>query len=318
MKAALASAICAACVAAPGAASAQGFAPAKGSVWMKLGYIHGQAGDQYAGVDAQSWRAEDGNAPRFDAALGERVGFISRQGQLVGGQLVSHDVTLDAVWSPIDGVTTGLFVPMLRYIQYSNDTNGYTTRALGPGDVKAYVGYQLTPRDQDVLGISLFGRVKIPTSFKFPYTNEALRGEGQTDVELGLENSAKIGPLLANLGATYRFRTDVVDGPDRVELGDELEVTASIGGAPLPWLWLSGGYSGLFGQQWEIETERYNAPFDRVVKREFQSVFAGAYVSFGQWIGAPGLALDLWYKLPIAGQDFSVMYSGGAGLAYGF
>ena len=284
---------------------------------MKLGYIYGQANGQFAGVDAQQFRNDDGT-PSFDVALGDRVGFISRQGELVGGTLFSHDVTVDAVWSPIDGLTTGLFVPALRYVQYSNTTNNYTTRAVGPGDVKLYAGYQLTPRDQDVLGISLFGRVKVPTSFNFPYTNEALRGEGQPDAELALENSAKFGPVMGNLGVTYRFRGDFVEGVDRVEIGDELEITASVGGSPAPWLWLSAGYSGLFGQEWRIVTERYGRPFERTTRREFQTVFAGAYVMFGQYVDMPGLALDLWVKAPFAGQDFAEMYSGGAGLAYGF
>ncbi len=257
-KIALMATVCAAFVATPVAASAQGFAPAKGSVWMKLGYIYGQANGQFAGVDAQQFRNDD-NTPFFDAALGDRIGFISRQGQLVGGTLFSHDVTVDAVWSPIDGLTTGLFVPALRYVQYSNTTNDYTTRAVGPGDVKLYAGYQLTPRDHDVLGISLFGRVKVPTSFKLPYTDAALRGEGQPDAEIALENSAKFGPVMGNLGVTYRFRGDFIDGTDRVEIGDELEITASVGGSPAPWLWLSAGYSGLFGQEWRIVTERYGA-----------------------------------------------------------
>ena len=296
----------------PTAAFAQGFAPQKGSVWLKLGYIYGAADEQFAGRDTQQWEQFG------DVALGERTGFVSRQGQLVGGELFSHDVTLVAVWSPFDGVTTGLFVPMLRYVQYSNQTNNFTTRAVGPGDVKAYVGYQLTPRDQNVLGISAYTRLKIPTTFPFPYTNDALRGEGQVDVEFALENSVNTGPVLVNFGGTYRVRTDVEKDGNTAEVGDEIELNASIGGAPLPWVWLSGGWSGMFGQEWTIFTTEYGAPQERSIQREFQAVFAGAYLSVGQFIGVPGLAVDLWYKHPITGRDFTAIQSGGAGIAYGF
>ena len=61
--------------------------------------------------------------------------------------------------------------------------------------MERYAGYRLTPRDQDVVGISLFGRVKMPTSFEFPYTDAAPSGpQPPPSVSLPLYISALTSP----------------------------------------------------------------------------------------------------------------------------
>lgn len=304
---------CASLVAVHGEVSAQGFVPARGSGWAKVGYIDSRADANFAGRDEQ--RFAPGNED------GQRVPFRSRQGQVVGGTLTSREATLDVLYSPANRWVIGSFVPLFRYVSYSNTVNAYRTEARRPGDINLYGGYQLTQHDR--LGVTLYGKVKIPTATKYPYTNEALSGEGQFDVSAALGGSYVILPNLhlnGTLEFKYRFGW-LGNGKDPDGLyadpGEELHMGLGLGYGPTSWLWLSAGWTGFEGTPWLVQYTGEDEPIYRI-ERSFHAVMGSAYLMFGRWIGFDGLALDLFAKVPFTGEDHAVMTSYGVGLASSF
>lgn len=291
-------------------AAAQGFTPAKGSVWTKVGYSYMSAKENFAGLNERvfiSNKSEDG----------ARVPFRSRSGQVVGGELYGHQTTLDAVWAPVDRLVVGGFVPMLGYLRYSNETNNYTTKKIGVGDIQLFTGYQISPRDQSRLGVSVYGRVKVPTGTKMPYTNEAILSEGQLDVSGALAVSFALLPRLhLNTMVEYRhrFAYDADDG--YADPGEELHMQATLGGGPLDWVWFTAGYAGFVGQAWQVGASSEQT--QRLLQRQFHAAMFGAYVDIGSTLGVAGLALDGWLKVPFAGRDHAVTTSMGLGVAYAF
>jgi hypothetical protein len=296
-------------------AFAQGFVPAKGTGWAKLGYIYSQADENFAGRDEQRFAPENED--------GKRVPFRARQGTVVGGKLLTHEATLDALYAPIDGLVIGGFMPVFKYAYYSNDAppDGYSTSASRPGDLQLYSGYQLAKGART--GVTMYGKVKLPTSFKYPYTNEAIAGEGQVDASAALGLTSMILPNLALNGTLeFKYRFGWVgngDDPDGLfaDPGEELHASLGLGYGATSWLWLSGGYSGFEGTPWQIQYFNESEPIARV-ERSFHAATLGAYITFGQWIGVEGLALDTFVKVPFTGTDHAAMISGGAGIASPF
>ena len=302
---------------APSEASAQGFAPAKGSTWVKLGFIYSDATQNFAGTDELI----------FDPSVerGSKVDFRSRRGEVVGGELDTQELTLDAVYSPFEGGVIGLFMPVRKRVYYENP-RPYVTTETGAGDLQLYAGYQLTPRDQSRLGSSFYVRGKVPFSRKYPYTNEALLGEGQFDLSVIWANTFALEPNIhLNSSVELKKRFGWLENDPNglfATPGDEAHWSLGIGAGVTSWLWLSGTYSGFRGTPWLISYRepgfvRDTQPTLRM-RRSLHSVSLGAYVMFGKWVGLDGLALDLFAKAPLAGEDHAVMRSFGAGLAYGF
>ena len=294
-------------------ASAQGFVPQKGSGWAKLGYIYSEADSNFAGRDEQRF------APEHED--GQRVPFRSRTGQVVGGELITHEATLDLLYSPLDRVVIGVFWPMFRYVRYSNTTNNFFTRARRPGDVNLYAGYQLAATER--FGLTAYARLKAPTSYEYPYTNQALAGEGQIDAggALGFTGLLRSNVALnGTIELKHRFGW-VGNGGDPqgrfADPGEELHTSLTLGYGPASWLWLSAGYSGFQGTPWRIAMAGEREPIARI-ERSFHAGLFGAYLTFGQWVGVEGLALDAFVKLPFTGTDHAAMNSYGLGLAKPF
>lgn len=291
-------------------AFAQGFAPAPQSVWLKLGYSTMRATQNFAGLNE---RVFDG-----DRVLGAKVPFRSRTGQIVGGEQHGHQATLDVVWSPLSRVVVGGFAPILSYLYYHNDTNNYTTSKLGVGDIQLFGGYQLSPPSARRVGVSAYGRLKIPTSNNFPYTNSAILSEAQVDVSGVLAMSfVLLSRLHLNATLEYRHRFDHESDAGKVELGDEVHTQLTLGGGPLDWVWFTAGYAGFMGKPWVVQPAGQEAG-QTLLSRRFHAAMFGAYVDVGRYVQAPGLALDGWVKLPFAGRDHAVTTSAGVGVAYGF
>ena len=302
-------------------ASAQGFVPDKGTVWTKLGYSYGRATEAFAGQDERFFNERLGTGP---TDVGARVPFRARNGQVVGGVAQINQLTLDAMFVPINKLVVGAHIPVLSRPSYSNTVNNYSTSTLGVADVRPYVGYQLTPQGGSV-GVSAYVRGKIPTTFNFPYTNSAILGEGQFDLSGVLATTLKVTDSL-QITATgeyvHRFAHDSSDdaasGAGNTDAGfanpgEEVHFGVSVGSGVIPGVWLTGSYQGMTGKEWDIQLldgER------RFWKRELHSVGVGAYVD-ASFI-AQGLALDLWARAPIAGQDVADMRAFGVGVAYGF
>ena len=76
----------------PTSAQAQGFAPKKGALWAKLGYVYSTANSVYAGLDEVDFDAQN--------KVGDKVPFYNVEGDLVGGDLAIQEVALTAVYSP--------------------------------------------------------------------------------------------------------------------------------------------------------------------------------------------------------------------------
>jgi len=307
-------------------ASAQGFTPQKGSTWLKVGYIQSSADQNFAGLDEVRWnRFNLENAPELEdreIAYGERTDFRSRQGDVIGGALVANEVTLDATYAPLPRMVVGGFVPIFKRAYYENP-RPYKTEERGVGDIQLFAGYQLTPPDQYKIGSTVYIRGKIPTSSKFPYTNESLLGEGQFDLSAALGNSIAILPrLYLNNTVELRHRFGWLgNGSDPegrfANPGDELHVFLGLGGGPTDWLWLNAGWAGMWGQAWVVQQVGESEP-DFQLQRQFHAAQVSAYFSFGKFIGVDGLALDVFAKIPFAGRDHAVLYSYGGGVAYGF
>ncbi len=280
---------------------------------MKFGYIYSRANNNFAGRDEQRF------APEHED--GERVPFRSRPGQVVGGTLLTHEATLDMLYSPTQDVVVGVFMPVFKYGFYSNTVNDYRTRVRRPGDIYLYSGYQLAKGER--LGVTLYGKLKVPTSFKYPYTNEAIAGEGQFDASAALGGTYMLRPNLhLNGSMEFKYRFGWLGNgrdPDGlyVDPGEELHMSAGVGYGVASWLWLSAGWSGFNGTPWKIQYYDEEHPIARV-ERSFHAASIGAYVMFGQWVGMDGWALDMFYKEPITGEDHAVMRSGGVGLAKSF
>lgn len=303
-----------------GEARAQGFAPEHKAVWAKVGLIHSWATDQFAGKDEQFYRA--------DTVLGERRPFRARNGQVVGGQQNTQQLTLDVTWAPLDGAVVGLYAPMLMRVYYHNDVNNYTTTSIGPGEPTLYAGYQLTPRGQWAFGSTLYVKGELPVQRKFPYTNEAIRSEGQLDLAIASASAIRlVDQLYLNVVAEYRWRLPYEGSGVSADPGDEVHVTAGLGGAPVQGLWLSASYAGMWGGAWEIDSgDLYvngaggqQLSSSRVWRRRSHAISVGAYVSgFERLTGIKGTALDVWMKVPVAGQDVAASAAVGVGVAYGF
>lgn len=309
--------------------SAQGFTPEHKSRWFKLGYIQSSADQNFAGLDEVRWNRENlENNPELEdrrIAYGERTDFRSRQGDVIGGELVANEVTLDAVYAPLPRVVVGGFIPIYKRAYYENP-RPYVTEERGAGDLQLFAGYQLTPPGQYKIGSTFYIRGKIPTSSKFPYTNESLLGEGQFDLSAALGNSLALSPrLFLNNTVEFRHRFGWLGNGDDPEgrfaiPGDEVHVFLGLGGGPTDWLWLNAGWAGMWGQAWLVQQAGESEP-DFQLKRQFHAAQVSAYFSFGKLLKAKatqGLALDVFAKIPLAGRDHAVLYSFGGGLAYGF
>jgi hypothetical protein len=310
-------------------ASAQGFTPQHKSKWFKLGYIQSSAAQNFAGIDEVRWnRYNLENNPSLEdreIAYGERTDFRSRQGDVIGGELVANEVTLDAMYAPLPRVVVGGFIPIYKRAYYENP-RPYETEEKGAGDLQLFAGYQLTPAGQYKVGSTVYIRGKIPTSSKFPYTNESILGEGQFDLSAALGNSLSLLPRLylnntIELRHRFGWLGNGSDSEGRIAIpGDELHVFLGLGGGPTEWLWLNAGWAGMWGQAWLVQQAGEAEP-DFQLERQFHAAQVSAYFSFGKFLkasAAQGLALDVFAKIPLAGRDHAVLYSFGGGLAYGF
>jgi hypothetical protein len=281
---------------------AQGFAPAPGTMSVKIGTVSNVATEAFAGLD------ELRSNPSLET--GSRVDFYSTGGEKVGGELQIHELAGSFFYVPWAGVTTSVAVPLLKYVRYRNDTNGYTTTALGPGDVTTTLGYQWTPQTWSSFGSTLASQLKIPTSFGFPYTDEAMLGDGQVDVGLSTQNTLRLGVVSVDASLSYVHRRPNKSDGRELRLGDEWRFSGSVGGAPTSALWVSLGYTGSVAQKWEIREA--GEAWKELIQPQLHAAVASLYWTLTS-SGESRSALDLWFKVPVAGQDIPVLWSGGVG-----
>ncbi|MFU8803012.1 MAG: transporter [Bradymonadaceae bacterium] len=286
-----------------------GFVPPKDSLWGKLSYLHKRADQDYLGRHAQS----------FDSSveLGEVGEFRALNGDVVGGSIRSHELALTVIYSPFERWALELYAPVFRHLQYTNDVP-FQTKAVGPGDPAVAMGYQLTPRHMQRMGVSIYLHGKIPTGTAYPFANEATRSTGQFDTGLETRATVDLGPNILLSGRLLgRYRFAFRDGERRSKPGNELEFGFGLGGAPLDSLWLSAGYSGLRSTGLR---ENFGPVQDGIrTQSQYDSAYIGAYLKIGNWLGDgawEGLAIDLIGHYVFAGRDYPQESSLGVGLAY--
>jgi len=292
-------------------AAAQGFLPPEGTIWVKVGYTSWSADERYAGpFNPEDLRYDGGTEP--GTAIPIKL-------DSEGSSFSSLSLGLNLQIVPIERFVIGAYFPVYQVSEFTQ--SDIVTTTTGTGDVFAYLGYQLTPEGIDI-GNTMFLHLKLPTTEAELEDLSVPLSEGQLDLAL---ESATTWALLPNLHLTgrllYRWRTEatsqVGDVTARIKPGNETEVGIELGGAPTSWLWIRGGYRGLFASTQEDRTVANDIL--ALEQRQIQSLEAGVYFQFGHWISPAiaGLALDTWYRHPVAGVDYLRGGMFGVGLAYG-
>ncbi len=199
----------------------------------------------------------------------------------------------------------GGLVPIYKYAFYSN-SRPFRTETEGVGYPELYVGYQLTPTGQYAFGSTVYLRGKIPTTTPYPYTNQAILGEGQFDLAAALANSLEIFPrVYLNTSFEFRYRFPWLGNNDDPDLfagpGEEFHLSGGLGASVTSWLWVNAGYSGFWGTPWIISWRGFDEQPQARIQRQFHTVMVSTYIGIGEFVGAEGLALDAFVKLPLRG-----------------
>ena len=107
-------------------------------------------------------------------------------------------------------------------------------------------------------------------------------------------------------------------GGERYKPGNEMVVAAQIGGGPVDWLWLKGGYYALWSTGWE---NRSGGTAGRSEFRAFQELRASVYWNWGRLVSSSGplegFAVDTSVAWPFAGRDYPRGPNWSVGLAWG-
>lgn len=287
----------------PERARADGFVAPKGTIWLKAGYRHWSADRTFAGPADYK--------PDGSVELGDPVKFDSRE----GGEVELNAFEVQAEYVPIPRLVIGTYMPVFQGVRFQNAN--FVTETQGTGDIRPYVGYQITP-SEGVASTTLYVRPKIPTTPIDTSFLSAPLSEGQFDLGFEQVTTWKPFPKLQFTGATlfrYRFPGTFPDSGEGYKPGNETVVRAIVGGAPVRTLWLKGGYRGLWSTGWENREEP--GP-ERSTFRAYQQVLGGAYWNFGAFLGGPadGLAVDLSASWPFTGRDYPQGLTWAAGLAW--
>jgi len=286
----------------PPSARADGFVAPKGTLWTKIAYRNWFADRTFAGP-------ED---PRVsEVALGDAIPFDPS----VGGELELDAVEVQAEYVPLERLVVGVYFPVVQNIRFENETR--LTETTGTGDIRPYVGYQITSPDSKA-STTLYLRPKIPTTeFEVSEVTVPL-SEGQFDLGVEQVTSWRPIPKLQFTGSTmfrYRFAGEFPGSGAEFKPGNEFVVRGIIGGQPVETLWLKGGYNALWSTG--LENRETDTP-ERSDFRSFQQVIGGAYWNWGRFLGgeAEGLALDASITYPFAGRDYPKGITWALGLAW--
>ncbi len=280
-----------------------GFAPPAGHVWAKLSYAQWHADKEFAGV-------LDRNT--FD---GVHIGDVRPFNDNTMGEVDTHSMGVNLVFAPLERIQIDAYMAPVQQVHFRNTE--YDSRAIGTGDVFVAAGYQLVPSPATI-ATSLGLQVKIPTT-PLPKSTESLPlTEGQYDI--ALEQASTWVPthsMQVTLRTLVRHRFEFQDATRRIDPGDEAELGLSVGGGPLSWLWLSGGYAGL----WSTGTVDLSGggPGDIQQIRQLHELWAGTYIKWGELFSnsLSELALDASVRYPIAGRDYPQGLTVSVGLAWG-
>lgn len=291
----------------PALAHADGFVGEQGSFWAKAGYRHWYADRTFAGP--ADYRAGNGGGETVE--LGDPIKFDSNE----GGELELEMFEVQADYVPLPRLEVGTYFPAFQYVRFQN--RNFVTETRGTGDVRPYVGYQITPPMGNA-ATTLYVRPKIPTTPIDTSFLSAPLSEGQFDLGFEQVTSWRPIPKLQFTGATlfrYRFPGTFPDSGESYKPGNEMVVRALAGGVPVRSLWVQAGYRGLWSTGWE---NREAPGPERTTFRTYQEVVGGVYWSWGKLVGGPaeGFAVDLSASWPFTGRDYPRGLTWAAGLAW--
>lgn len=282
---------------------ASGFVGEQGSVWVKLAYRSWQADETFAGPNDRS--LSDG------IELGDRIVFDPT----TGGELRMQALEVQVEGVPYPGLKTGVYAPVVQQIVFEN--RNFETVTTGTGDVRPYVGYQLTP-DGASAATTIHLRAKIPTTEIAVSSASVPLSEGQFDV--GIDQTTSWRPVdrfELTLRTLFRYRAagELPNSGEQYKPGNETVIDVSAGGEPVESLWIQAMYSGLWSTGWE---SRESGTAGRSDFRMVQNAGAGVYWSFGDLLGgaAEGLALDGAVVVPWTGRDYPAGPMWSAGVAW--
>jgi len=287
----------------PQSARAGGFVGERGSVWVKMAYRSWQADRTFAGPSDR--------AVSEGIELGDRIEFDPT----TGGQLRMHAFEIQFEGVPYPRLKTGVYAPVFQQISFEN--RNFETVTTGTGDVRPYVGYQVTPNDASA-ATTIHLRAKIPTTDIAVSSASVPLSEGQFDFGVDQTTSWRpIDRLQLMLRTLFRYRAPgkLPNSGEQYKPGNETVIDATVGGEPVESLWFKAMYSGLWSTGWE---SRESGTAGRSDFRMVQNVGGGVYWSFGDLIGgaARGFALDATVLFPFNGRDYPAGPMWSAGVAW--
>lgn len=292
----------------PRAAAADGFVEPVGSIWVKAGYRSWFADREFAGPNDRN---------RSDSVeLGDPIPFDSTVG---GGEIQARSFELQLFVVPLERLEVGLFMPVWQQLRFSNAN--FRTVTTGTGDVRAQVGYQITPPDLPA-ATTVSTHLKIPTTQLEVDVRDVPLSEGQVDLAFQQATSWAPIPRLRLTGTTmfrYRFPGRFPGRTDTYKPGNEMVASLDVGGGPVDWLWLQGGVYALWSTGWEL---REGGGASRSEFRAFQEVRGTVYWQWGELIGGSegalsGFAVDASVAWPFAGRDYPRGLNWAVALAWG-
>jgi hypothetical protein len=280
-----------------------GFVGSQGDLWAKVAYRTWSADRTFAGPNDRN--VDDG------VELGDRIEFDPT----TGGEMRMDAFELQVEGVPLPRLRVGGYMPVVQRIRFENAN--FETTTTGTGDIRPYVGYQISG-EEGRAATTVHLRGKIPTTSISVEAASVPLSEGQFDLAVDQTTSWRPIDDLQLTGRTmfrYRAPGKLPTSGEEYKPGDEMVLDGMVGGAPLETLWVSAGYRGLWSTGWEL---RESGTAGRSDFRMVQELTGGVYWSVGDLLGGAleGFAVDASVTWPWTGRDYPAGLSWSAGLAW--
>jgi hypothetical protein len=282
--------------------AADGFVGSQGDLWAKVAYRTWSADRTFAGPN-------DRNV-FDDVALGDRIEFDPT----TGGQMEMDALEVQVEGVPLPRLKVGGYMPVVQRIRFENAN--FETVTTGTGDVRPYVGYQITEDGEAATTVHVRG--KIPTTSLSVEAASVPLSEGQFDLAVDQTTSWRpIQDLQLTMRTMFRYRAPgrLPSSGEAYKPGDEMVLDGIVGGAPVETVWVKAGYRGLWSTGWE---SRESGTAGRSDFRMVQELTGGVYWSVGDLVGGAleGFAVDASVTWPWTGRDYPAGLSWAVGLAW--
>ncbi len=267
------------------------------TLWVKLGFSHWSGDEEFAGIFDRDLSLQ----PPRD--VGDRKPFDDS----TGGEFTTSIAYVYAAYGIVDGLQASLYLPH-QWLSFEDTSFVADTR--GVGDPIFGLTYA-PPLHEQNWGFAFGTQIKIPTS-DLPAEFTVLPvSEGQYDLtvlsSIGWAGMPRIS-LSADLG--YRIRFPFVDeeqGRD-VKPGNAFIFATEIQGRVLEGLFLKTAVRGSLsdGREGRSGSGIISLESRRRIVEAWFSTYIQLFNLLGIDRSGDGLALDLSFVLPVAGQDYPV------------